>query len=222
MRLYQATSATAILVSDLAWKNLLILPGQTLLESGSFQFPPVNAQTRFLLQWLDGSNLVLGITDVWVYPEDLLKELKTVAEAEPLGVFDPQNEVKPLLKAVSVDTADLQEIGLDHFQGKLAILGPFNSKAQMRDGFTRNVKALAQKGAAIVWIQPPADSPVPLYSLKPSFYIALEAKGAIVIAQPSLVVNLSKEPRAQLNLIQLARLAARPKHPHYVSAISDE
>lgn len=55
-RLYQASSATAAPLGEAAWKTLTVLPGQTLLESAAMTFPPVKAETRFLVQWLDGTN----------------------------------------------------------------------------------------------------------------------------------------------------------------------
>jgi hypothetical protein len=71
-RLYQTSSATAAPLSEKAWKKIEILPGQTVLESASMDFPTVNAETRFLIQWLEGTNQVVGKTEVLVYPTNLL------------------------------------------------------------------------------------------------------------------------------------------------------
>ena len=51
-RLYQAGSAIAAPWDDTPWKELTVLPGQTVLESAVLTFPPVKAETRFLVQWL--------------------------------------------------------------------------------------------------------------------------------------------------------------------------
>ena len=211
IRLYQASSATAALVSEAAWKKLTVLPGQTVLESATVAFPAVKAETRFLVQWLDGTNKVIGVTEVVGYPPDLLKELKLLAGEYPLGVLDPLNQHKPLLKAAAVDCQDLEDSELENYQGKLAIIGPFQSRAQMREDLPKRIKALAQKGVAVVWIQPP--SAEKRRELKPSFYLVLEGEGAVVVVQADQVANLAESPQAQLNLIQFARLALRPEPP---------
>lgn len=204
-RLYQASSATTVPLGEAPWKKLGVLPGQTLLESATMTFPPVKAETRFLVQWLEDTNKAAGTTEVFVYPPDLLKGLKPLAGEEPLGVLDPQNQLKPLLRAVAADFQDLEDTGLEDYHSKLAIIGPFQTKAQMRESLVnRSVEALARRGAAVVWIQPP---PEKRQELKPSFYAVPEGKGAVVVVQAHLVANLAEKPQAQLNLIQFARLA---------------
>ena len=208
--LYQASSATAMPLGEAPWKKLEGLPGQTVLESASMNFPAVKAETPFVVQWVDGTDKLIGTSDVLVYPPDLLKDLKPLVGEEPLGVLDPQNQLKPLLKATAVEYQDLEVTSLESCSSKLAIIGPFQSKGQMREGLSAQVKALALKGVSVVWIQPP---PEKRQRLKPSFYTVLEAKGAVVVAQAGLVANLTDNPEAQLNLIQLARLALHPEPP---------
>ena len=43
-------------VGEAAWKRLQVLPRQTVLESAQLNFPPVNAETLFLIQWIASSN----------------------------------------------------------------------------------------------------------------------------------------------------------------------
>ena len=208
IRLHQASSATTVLLGEQPWKKLQVLPGQTVLESATVSFPAVKGETRFLIQWVDGANKVIGKTDVMVYPPDLLKELKPLCADEPLGVFDPRNQLKPLLKTVGVETSDLEDAGFEDFHGRLAIMGPFQSKAQMRDGFADRIKALAAKGVAVVWIQPPPEKREPL---KPSFYTVHEGKAALVVVQAAQLADLVANPQAQLNLIHFTRLAIHPE-----------
>jgi hypothetical protein len=214
-RLYQTSSATAVQLGEAPWKTTHVLPRQTIIESATVSFPAVKGETRFLVQWLEGTNTVLGKTEVLVYPTNLLAELKPLAgEVEPPGVFDPQNQLKPLLKILKIKFADLEDAGLERFQGRLAIIGPFQSKARMREGLANDIDKLAKKGVAIVWIQPPPEIQTPLKRrerLKPSFYTVQEGRGAVVVAQAGLVSNLSESPQAQLNLIQFARLALHPE-----------
>jgi hypothetical protein len=207
LRLYQTSSATAAPLSEKNWKKIEILPGQTVLESASLDFPTVNAETRFLIQWLEGTNQVVGKTEVLVYPMNLLAELKTLVGEENLGILDPNNELKPLLKQNRVEFSDLGETALEDFQGKLTIIGPFSTKAQMREGLAQTVQKIARKGVAVVWIQPP---PGPKDPIKPSFYIVPEGKGSVVVVQADLVAKLSENPKSQLNLIYFCKLALNP------------
>jgi len=206
-QLYQTSSATAAPLSEKAWKKIEILPGQTVLESAFVDFPAVNAETRFLIQWLEGTNQVVGKTEVLVYPTNLLAELKTLVGEENFGVLDPNNELKPLLKQNHVEFSDLGETALEDFQGKLAIIGPFSTKAQMREGLAQTVQKIARKGVAAVWLQPP---PGPKDPIKPSFYIVPEGKGTVVVVQSDLVARLPENPKSQLNLIYFCKLALNP------------
>jgi hypothetical protein len=208
LRLYQTSSATAVKVSDTLRTKLQVLPGQTIIESVKLDFPAVKAETRFLVQWAEGTNKVFGRTEVLVYPQDLLKELKPLAGDQPLGVFDSQNPVKPLLKNLGLDFEDLEDRGLETFSGKLAIIGPFESKTHAREGLVKEIEALAAKGAGVVWIQPP---PERRDKLQPSFYTVTVGKGAVVVVQAELLADLSECPQSQLNLIRFARLALNPE-----------
>ena len=60
----------------------------------------MKAETKFLVQWLEDSNSVIGRTEVLVYPTNLLHELKLLVDEseDNLGVLDPQNQLKPALK----------------------------------------------------------------------------------------------------------------------------
>ena len=203
-RVYQTTTATAVQLYERPWKPLSVLPGQTVIEYAAFDFPAVKAATPFVVQWLEGTNKVIGTIEILAYPLDLLKALRPLAGEEPLGVFDPQNQLKPLLKAASVDYQDLEDTGLEDHHGKLAIIGPFQSKAQMPEEVGNKIKKMAAKGVAVVWMQPP---PEKRQALKPSFYTVLEGKGSVVVVQADLIANLPEDPQAQLNLIHFARLA---------------
>lgn len=131
-----------------------------------------------------------------------------MAGEEALGVFDPQNQLKPLLKNLKLAFTDLENSDLENFSGKLAIIGPFASKAQMRDGLAKQIQALAKKGTAIVWLQPP---PGKRDKLAPSFYSVSDSTNAVVIVQPELMSHLPENPQAQLNLIYFCKLALHPQ-----------
>jgi hypothetical protein len=211
-RLYQASSATAVPLGTTPWKNLQILPGQTVIESAKLNFPAVHAETRFVIQWLAGTNQVLGTSELLVYPTNLLKELKPLAGEEPLGALDPQNQLKPLLKAAAVEFSDLGDANVEDYRGKLVIAGPFQNKTQMRTGLASQLQALAKKGVGVVWLLPPPERKERRReNLRPSFYTVPEPKGTVVVVQASLTANLPEKPQAQLNLLQFARLALHPE-----------
>ena len=121
--------------------------------------------------------------------------------------MDPNNELKQLLKQNHVGFLNLGEMSLEDFQGKLAIIGPFSTKAQMREGLAQTIQKIAQKGVGVVWIQPP---PGPKDQIKPSFYIVPEGKGSIVVVQADLVARLPENPKSQLNLVYFCKLALNP------------
>lgn len=207
VRVHQASSATAAPLYERTWKTLTVLPGQTLLETAALDFPAVRAETTFLIQWLNGTNTVLGKTEVRVFPTNLLARLKTLAGDSPLGVFDPADQLKPLLRPLAVDFQDLAENGADNFIGRLAVFGPFATKSQPRARLAVDIRKLAKRGVAVVWLVPPAASRGPLC---PSFYPVRAGDGAVVVAQSCLVEHLAESPEAQLNLLQLAELALHP------------
>lgn len=207
-RVFQTSSATAVLSGEVPWKTLRVLPRQTVVETAQLDFPAVKTGTRFLVRWLEHTNQVIGTTEVWVYPTNLLAELKPLAGDELLGVFDPLNQLKPRLHQSRVDFADLENSDLETFSGKLAVVGPFYSKAQMRDGLANQIKALAKKGIAIVWMRPP---PERRETTSPSFYSVPENTNAVVVVRSDLIPDLPDNPQAQLELIYFCRLALNPR-----------
>lgn len=207
-RILQTSSATVVQVGEAPWKKLQVLPQQTVLESARLDFPAVKAETKFLVRWLANTNRLLGKTEVLVYPTNLLAELKPLAGGEALGVFDPQNRLKPLLKNLNLDFTDLENTDLKNFSGRLAIIGPFQSQARMREGLANQIKSLAKRGVAVVWLQPP---PEKRDQLAPSFYSVSESTNAVVVVQPEPVANLPDNPQAQLNLIYFCKLALQPE-----------
>lgn len=211
-RLFQTATATAVELNISSWKHLQILPGQTILESASFAFPPVTAATQFVIQWWDRTNQLLGVTSVWVYPTNLLAELKPLA-GDALGIYDPQNRLKPLLKNLNLNFTDLETAGLAPFSGRLVIIGPAQPEATAPEALASQVKALARQGTAVVWILPAPPTATPPAGLQPSFYSVPERTNAVIVAQPEVVAGLADNPQAQLNLLGLCRLAVHPRPP---------
>lgn len=215
--LLQTSVATAARSSEVTWKRLLVLPGQTVLETAAVTFPAVRAETRFFIQWVTGLSNSVGRTEVLVYPTNLLTQLKAFVGETPIGVFDPMNELKPLLRAVAVEYQDLQETGADRFLGRLAIFGPFPAATLDENELAGSIERLARKGTGIVWLQPP---PKPRSKLQPSFYSVPFGSNAVIIVQAETVKNLATEPQSQLNLIQLCGLALQPEPPQFPTPAS--
>lgn len=209
IRLLQASSSTAMSVSERGWKVLTVLPRQTVLETTRIEFPTVNAPTRFLVQWIEEPDRVLGRSEVIAYPADLLREVKTLAGGRAIGLFDPLNQLKPLLGGLAIGFEDLERVDWKALAGGLAILGPFAAPSQWPEGFARRVRALAKTGAAVIWWQPAAPDTPP--RLGPAAYAFNLGDGVLVLARDGAMADLAGNPLAQLNLIQMVRLALRPE-----------
>jgi hypothetical protein len=211
-RIFQTSSATMVQLGETPWKKLRVLPQQTVLESAQLDFPVVKAETKFLVQWLENSNNVIGKTEVLVYPTNLLDELKLLVEEgeKYLGVLDPQRKLKPVLTSSAVKFVDLEETALDDFPGKLAVVGPCSSDDPEWNGLANRISKLARNGTPVVWIQPP---PKKRDKIQPSFYIVPQGRAVVVVVKPELVVNLQTNPQSQLNLIQFCKLALNPQPP---------
>lgn len=208
LRLYQTSSRLAAPLDEKVWKRVELPAGQTILETASINFPAVRAETSFLIQWLAETNRVVGSTEVLVYPTNLLAELRLLGQAVgPLGLLDPDNALTASLQGSEVPFGDLAHTVLEGFSGRLAIVGPYQFRWQMRSDLARSVRKLAQRGVAVVWFQPP---PGPHDRLVPSFYVVPEGKSVVVVAQGDLVAGLADQPQSQLNLIQLCKLALNP------------
>jgi len=207
-QLYQASSATAApLGRPRVWKALEVLAGQTILETNPLAFPSVAHATRFVIQWLDATNRVLGNSEVMVYPTNLLDALRTLANKKPLGVFDPQNQIKPLLTSSGLFFQDLEEQGIDNFSGRLAIIGPISADAPRPEALADEIINLARVGAAVVWIKADvACGPV----LEPALYNLRVGQGAISVVRSRALLNLATNPLAQLNFVRAAQLAIKP------------
>jgi hypothetical protein len=209
-QMFQTSSTTAVPIGEVAWKKIQVLPRQTVLETAQLDFSAVQAETKFLVQWLENSNRVIGTTEVWVYPTNLLAELKPLLGEAILGVLDPNHELAPVLKLNGVKFVDLGRTTLEDFSGQLAILGPFHSNARMSDELAQQIKVLAKRNAAVIWLVPPPDRQD---ALLPSFYTVMEGTNAVVVAQADMVSKLSENPQSQLHLIHFCKLALKPEPP---------
>ena len=209
-KLFQLTSATATPVMELPSKPLKVLKGQTILETVTIDLPIVRAPTRFVLRWMDDGSRNLGRTEIMAYPPGLLKELKGLSGEGRVGVVDPQNKLKPLLKSVEVEAEDLETKELEEYEGKLIIAGPFESGTQVPARLGERLRNLRRRGIGSVWIQPRQRGRP---AADPSYFIVdgTANKPAIVVASAETVADIENNPEAQIRLLRMASLATNPK-----------
>lgn len=206
-QIYQTSSATVLPVGQPQdWKRLEILAHQTVKESIPLDLPSVMTGTRFLVRVLDERNKAIGTTAVMVYPTNLLQALGRLAGEKPLGLFDPQDQLKPLLKAAAVEYQELEEAHLLDFSGKLAIIWTLPAKKESSE-FAGKIGNLAKTGTAVVWIQAFSDDPA---DLEPAFYPVSVGRGTVTIVSSAVILRIGEDPRAQLILVRSAELSLRP------------
>jgi hypothetical protein len=182
-------------------------PQQTVLEHASLSFPEVRGVTLFVVHWITATDQMVGRSLVRVHPPHPLRELKTLAGEEPVGICDPGNVLRPLLEGAGVSTIDLLDVGFDSFQGKLAVLGPFADSRLLPERFQARLKSLLSHPVAVVCFQPPVAVPA---DLQPTYWLVRADTGVVIYAQDRLADGLAQNPRAQQNLVALARLARQP------------
>lgn len=206
-QLWQVSSATEMLAGEFGpWKRLEVLAGQTILETVAVTLPLVRAETLFQLRFCDAENKEIDRVSIHVFPDNLLKQLALLVDQDGLGVLDPDNVLKPLLRRSKVAFKDIEEGGgFSEFDGKLAIVGPFRPKDSMPENLRKRIDA--RTIGSIVWIQPSNPSADPLLPL----YLVRQGEATVAIVQNHIVSNLATSPRAQLNLIRCARLALSPE-----------
>ena len=186
-RLFQTSSATLMPVGEAqSWKRLRVLPQQTILESARLTFPVIKAPTVFQVQW--GG---LGKTDVIAYPPDLLKGLKRLAGDQPLGVFDPDDQLRTVFKKLGVEYQDLETEPGDC---RLAIVWSTAKR------LSEVIQARLKKGAGVVWVHP---------TKTPAAYALRQDAGLVVTVSPSAVAGLAAAPASQFNLLRFAEMAVQ-------------
>ena len=187
-RLFQLSSATRLPLGEpQPWKKLRVLPGQTIVEPFPFTAPEIRAPTAFEVEL----NAV-GRFTVLAYPPDLLKRLTTLAGDQPLGVFDPDNHLRFLLKKLHIEFADFET---QLATCKLGILWPTDRK------LPESVTTRVQKGMAAVWVRNQKAA---------AGYVTHQGAGTLVVMRADSVQHLESAPESQLNLLRFAELAVNP------------
>lgn len=209
LHLFQLTSATAAPVGGArAWKTLTVQPGQTVFESASVELPAVRAGTRFAARWLDAGGRLLGVTELWAHPENLLDALKLMAGGQPIGIVESKPGLQPMLLARGLAVIALQ--GADEwkdFRGRLAfvVAGPEAKQGELR--LEPALLARVKEGLAVVWLQTPLATAPPA----PQWVERVRVGGgAVLLAPASALDGLDRSAAAQLALVRFAELALAP------------
>ncbi len=205
-RLFQLTSATAAPVGTVPSRRVSLAASQGVLERFRIEFPAVRTETRFRLQWsADGASA--GGTEVWVYPAQILAGIGTLTQGKAIGLHDPDARIRPALTEAGIATIDLNGTDPADFEGSLAIYAPALTGAKVPPARKAEVRALAERGIAVVWFQPPSelrDEPSPRYRTVPV------GPSAVVLADGEPVARLAEAPDAQRLLLHLVREALKP------------
>lgn len=205
-RLFQLTSATAAPVGTVPLRRVSLAAGQGGLERFRIEFPAVRTETRFRLQWsADGASA--GGTEVWVYPAQILAGIGALTQGKAIGLHDPDGRIRPVLTEAGIVTIDLNGTDPADFEGSLAIYAPALAAAKVPPGRRAEVRALAERGVAVVWFQPPVeppDEPSPRYRTVPV------GPSAVVVADGEPVTRIAEAPDAQRFLLHLVREALKP------------
>ncbi|NBV24878.1 MAG: hypothetical protein EBS05_23535 [Proteobacteria bacterium] len=209
LQLLQLTSSLAAPVGAArTGPALTVLSGQTVVVNVPVDFPGVRASTRFAVRWLDAAGRLLGVTDIWAHPDNLLDALKRMAGSQPLGLADEAGLLRPVLAAHGIPVTELNSPGSwNDFQGRLAFLV---SSAEPKDDAPQRETAMlarAKAGVAVIWLQVNPATTLPRLPLAERLPLG---RGSIVRVPTSAVAGLDQSPVAQLTLVRLAELALAP------------
>jgi hypothetical protein len=206
-RVYQGSSATMMPIAPAkTWKKIEVAPGKRLIESVGVDYPSVTSATTFQVQFLDGAKKVVGKVGVQVLPADVLKQLSTLNGNKPVGIYDPENQLKPVLSRLHVDFDDLQnDPAFDAFHGKFLIAGPFSSLDKVNESLRARVSAKLKQSCSVVWLLPP-QLQAPFGSVCLS-----EENASEVVLHDVAFKELAHSASAQFNLLRSVHFALDPQ-----------
>src|SRR5205085_963892 len=133
---YRSQIAPIVMIVCFSIITLLFAPLVLLGDEAKIELVPQETPTVFAdkastikVAFRDDADQQLGETMLQAVPADLLKQLGILSTNRPVGLLDPDGQLKPSLKKLAVEFVDLEkDAGLDQFPGTLAILGPFRAR----------------------------------------------------------------------------------------------
>ncbi len=205
VKISQAASGVVMPIEMRSVETLTVLAGQTILEEVPLHLPAVRAESTFILQWLRGTNAVIGATRVTASPRGVLAELKQLCDGKPVALFDPENRVRDALKAEGLETVDPDPVETAKSSCRLAIIWSANTRSQTAPNFFDAIPELVKGGVGVIRVCPPASD---AQLLAPSIQVKSgSGENAVVLVERSLLAGLSDSPCSQKRLLQLARVA---------------
>jgi hypothetical protein len=202
-RVFQASAALIAPLGDIQLcKSLTVGAGQTTLESFEVELPTVRSETLFQIAWFDGERKI-GATAIRAFPDNLLQHLGSMVDAKPVGLVDPDDQIKAALNPVRTTLLKEAEDILAA-EVPLILVGPMALQNRPA-GLAAALKKKAASGTGIVWLQAPSPREPADW---PPVFVVNEGAGHIVVANAALIADLSVSPRAQQSLIRLIEIAA--------------
>jgi hypothetical protein len=201
-RLFQSTSGLLAPIGPTQeWKAITIGLGQTVTDTLSLNLPSVKGPARFSVVWSAGETK-LGSVRLHVFQPGLLQALAPLAGDGRIGLVDPAGRLASALGEVRFELLAEPE-SVAAFEGKLLLVAPLTATNRIA-GLSAALKRRAAAGTGIVWLRPSGEGDP---ALAGSLYVLELEQGRLVVADASLLEDLSQSPTAQLRLVTLAELA---------------
>jgi hypothetical protein len=206
VRLYECSSATIMPVGPAkAWKKIEAPSGKRTIETVAVDYPSVSSETIFQLRFFDETRNVVGKMTVRILPTDLLKQLSTLSGTNQLGIYDPENQLKPVLSRLQVAFEDLEDDGrFDGFHGNVLLAGPFSASAKITESLQRRISAKAKASCSVIWMLPP-------HVQGPFASVFMRKKsGSEAILRDAAFKDLAHSASAQFDLLRSVQFSLYP------------
>jgi len=205
-RLWQSAASTAIPLGPSETFRILDLPPRVECR---FQvpvtFPEPDDSAEFVVQWIVGERS-LGASRVLVIPRDHLRRWAQRHRDRDLWIYDPAEELKPVLKEFDVPFLDLLTMSGPPAGRGLLILGPFEKSN--RDEVVPEFVGIAETKAAAV--ARPAPRRQPENSGLPFIRVHSDRDRTLVEFPEDYFSDLEHSAKSQFRLTQLLELTWKP------------
>jgi len=202
-RLFQESSGVAVPLGPAQpWKRLSILPGQTLLETVSVEFPPVKRATDGLVRWETEEGQGLGSTRVRLVPTNLVAELKPLTSGGPMGVVNASTAMTGLFEGAGLAVEDLTDLP-QRQEAHVIVVMPGELVETQPALLARRIRSWVESGRTVLWFKSdPSAWTSTLAERRPG-------QGSLVTVDAGMVERLDTA-EAQWRLVNLVRWACRP------------
>ncbi|MCL4180848.1 MAG: hypothetical protein KJ072_24260 [Verrucomicrobia bacterium] len=202
-RLFQESSGLAVPLGPVQpWKVLSILPGQTLLETVTVEFPSVKRSTDGVVRWETEDGSGLGSTRVRVVPTDLITELRTLTGGGSVGVVNASTAMTALFEGAGLAVEDLTDLP-QRQEAHVIVVMPGELAETQPALLARRIRLWVESGRTVVWFKSdPSAWTSTLAERRPG-------QGSLVTVDAGMVERLDTA-EAQWRLVNLVRWACRP------------